>query len=139
MKLELRGKPAPSLGGGPWDEFWLSMLRANDPWQKENSQKYHNYIINERRKAGLEELSTVLEFRSDSIVYKDTEANFRIFKFKLDFLLFQEKESLSSDPSSKQSWDQFWEDFMGCFSGDMQVNPSRYLEYYESIRKSKDS
>lgn len=138
VKLETKGKPAPSLGGGPWDEFWLSMLRGNDPWRQENFQKYHDYILNERRQAGLDELDTVLEVKNDTIVYKDTEANFRIFKFKLDFLLFDEKESLESDPSSKPSWDLFWEDFMSCYSAGMQENPSRYREYFESIRQSKD-
>ncbi|MFT3792947.1 MAG: hypothetical protein QM741_18185 [Rudaea sp.] len=53
----LLGKPN---GGGTWDQYWLSRVRAvrspGDGYSHEHPQKYIDYIIEQRRKAGLPEL-----------------------------------------------------------------------------------
>jgi len=46
----------PSGGSATWPEFWANRIRALRESQ-ENDQKYVNYIVQARRRAGLPELS----------------------------------------------------------------------------------
>lgn len=55
IKTETAGKKAP--GFNDWGQHWQSIFTALERSQ-ENSPRYINYIIEQRRKAGLPELET---------------------------------------------------------------------------------
>lgn len=55
IESEKAGQAAPGVES--WDKFWLLRINYLRDENQENPQKYIDYIIEERRKAGLPELS----------------------------------------------------------------------------------
>ena len=51
---EINGE-APDAGEATWNDYWLSRIQSI-PANRENREKYVNYIIDRRRQEGLPEL-----------------------------------------------------------------------------------
>lgn len=54
VRAETKGMK-PEAGKSSWNDYWLWLIHANQSG-REHSQKYINYIIEQRRAAGLPEL-----------------------------------------------------------------------------------
>jgi len=54
VAYEARGNP-PLAGSPDWNEYWVWMIEVNKK-SRENPQRYIDYIVNQRAKAGLSPL-----------------------------------------------------------------------------------